>query len=636
MCSTVVDEAPLDVVRAYDGDLIDACDVLDAQGCGLWSDAADVVDPQWSWALGDVDEVLAEVALFGTGAQAVALLESLQGRVLSDVQQLAVCVGWERASRWVSARSQLANVAFVGPDPDVALRAALAGSVPVSIAGEQEQEAGVDTLSPAGAGGVGKAARAAALAVHRAAVREQTSRVLELALGLDCSDVLVKARLRNGRLLAGTLSASAQRLSSGELSEYRVRRICEKLDGLPGEVARDIEARVLVNAGSIKLGSMTAKLRRLVLAAKGPDAAREHREGARNRRVFLDTEPAEPGLLGVHAYLPAEVAVAVRETLERLQGELAKADRVKSEQSKAARRAWERRRRASEHGVPHHQAQVAAGGTGSSGSSEGAPSDDGDRGHLPDGTAAAMCRGPEPSDPASAPTGDGPGGVSGGVPGDGCGCGGADCGSDRPPAVFARRTKDQRLADALALLVLGPDEDDPSVPARPRFLLQLTMSLPVLLALRAGAAELPGYGPVPADLAREWATDAAWQRFVHEPVTGHLLDIGTVRHDHPAAMRAFCTARDVHDRFPTGNRQARYADLDHIREHHPDGTGGPTSSANTACTARIGHIAKTHNGWTVTGNANDVLTWHSPHGLTFPSHPHDYSDGPEDPGPPPF
>ena len=64
------------------------------------------------------------------------------------------------------------------------------------------------------------------------------------------------------------------------------------------------------------------------------------------------------------------------------------------------------------------------------------------------------------------------------------------------------------------------------------------------------------------------------------------------------------------------------------------GGGGHTSSANLASLSKLGHIAKTHNGWTVTGNANSVLTWTSPNGATYTSHPHDYRPTEDDP--PPF
>jgi hypothetical protein len=437
-----------------------------------------------------VADVLAEVALFGTGPEAIGLLESLHGRAMTPDNALEVAAAWERQARWLSTRAADANLAFVG----------------VAVAKDQDAE------------------------------RAQSSRVLELALATDMGDQFLKqVVLPQSRLLSTTLAATRAAVEAGRLSAFRARKISDSLGVLADrdpEAARAVEAQVLTNAADIKLPSLTSKLRRLVLAATDPEEALvEHLEGGRGRRVRVDSEPAEPGLLGLHAYLPAEVAVAVRTALEAKAGEFARADK-----------------------------KTAVGSQGQ------------------------------------------------------------------------RRTKDQRMADALAWFVLGPDPDDATYPARPTFTVQLTMSLPVLLALREGAAELPGYGPIPADLAREWADDAEWQRFVHDPVDGYLLDDGPRRYRPKARCRRFTRHRDVFDRFPGSNRRAKDCDGDHIDPYTGDQHGGSTSSKNIACAGRPGHIAKTHNGWTVSGDANSVLVWTSPHGLVRRTAPHDYRD----PGPPPF
>ena len=457
-------------------------------------EANDFLDQDWVadyFALPrSVADVLAEVAFFGTGPEAISLLESLHGRAMTPDNALEVAEAWERQSRWLSTRVADANLAFVGTT----------------------------------------------VAEGRDAEREQSSRVLELALATDIGDQFLKqVVLPQARLLATTLSATRTEVEAGRLSAYRARKISDSLADLATrapDTARAIEAQVLINAAELKLPSLTSKLRRLVLAARDPEEAlEEHLEGARGRRVQVDSEPAEPGLLGLHAYLPAETAVAVRTALEAKAAEFASADK-----------------------------KTAAGSTGQ------------------------------------------------------------------------RRTKDQRMADALAWYVLGPDSEDETLPARPRFTLQLTMSLPVLLALREGAAELPGYGPIPADLAREWAQDADWQRFVHDPVTGYLLDDGHTRYRPRAPGRRFTQHRDVLDRFPGSNRKAKDCDGDHIEPYTGKPGGGSTSSGNLASAGRPGHIAKTHNDWKVTGDANSVLVWTSPHGLVRRSTPHDYRD----PGPPPF
>ena len=258
---------------------------------GDFASLSDAIFPELSFDYRSVpltvDETLLEVALTAPGPEAIRLLETLQGRPMSEDAALTVAAEWERQSRWLSARQQAANVAFVG----------------------------------------------ACVETSRDGQRAQDSRTLELALSLDCNDALLKVKLTNARLLVSTLSATAAKLEAGELSDYRVRRICEKLDGLDPDVARGIEARVLANAADLRLSSLLAKLRRLVLSAKGSAAVDDHLQGVVNRRVTVDSEPSEPGLLGLHAYLPPETAVAVREALEVKAAEFARADRAVRDQA---------------------------------------------------------------------------------------------------------------------------------------------------------------------------------------------------------------------------------------------------------------------------------------------------------------
>ena len=400
-----------------------------------------------------VDETLLEVELSGTGPEAIRLLDTLRERSMDAAQRLEVAAAWERQARWMSACQHAANVAFAGP------------GVPQSPAGTDKA---------------------------RDDERVEQSRVFELALALDCDDRLVKARLATGRALSTTLAATAALLEAGELSEYRARRICDKLEGLEPDVARRIEAQVLPTAATIRLASLMDKLRRKVLAARGDVAVAEHLLGNAQRRVTVESEPSEVGLLGLHAYLPPEITVAVREALEAKAAEFARADRAARDQ---ARR---------------------------------------------DGV--------------------------------------------EPPE---RRTKDQRLADALAWFVLGADADDPARPQRPTIVVQLTMSLVTLMHLRDNAAVLPGYGPIPADIARMLAEDADWQRFVHDPVTGYLLDVGNEIYTPPPEMRRFTQARDVKDRFPGSCRSARFGDGDHVTAFDPGKGVTRPLPASRCCPASV-------------------------------------------------
>ena len=225
------------------------------------------------------------------------------------------------------------------------------------------------------------------------------------------------------------------------------------------------------------------------------------------------------------------------------------------------------------------------------------------------------------------------------------------------------RSKDERLADALVGCVLGfvqppccgpciggdavcgtsstgagsPGSGAPGaslrhkngcptpVPAPPPVTVQVLVDLPTLLGLRDNPGHLIGFGSLPADVARELAGDAAWQRLVHDPVTGHLIDVGHAQYRPGPRLAAFVRARDVRCRFPGCTRKARRADLDHTLpyDHFDPPRGGTTSAANLAALCRHHHRIKTHADITVSNDGEGGLTWTTRHGNTHTTEPHD-------------
>jgi hypothetical protein len=147
--------------------------------------------------------------------------------------------------------------------------------------------------------------------------------------------------------------------------------------------------------------------------------------------------------------------------------------------------------------------------------------------------------------------------------------------------------------------------------------------------------ELEGYGALPAGLIRQLAGDASWRRWVLEPVTGHLLDLGKHRYTPSPELAEYVRARDRYCRYPGCHRTARRGDLDHLDPYHQDRPpddedtpGGSTSATNLAAQCRHHHRGKTLGTFTVTGDPNDTLTWTDQHGQTGQTEPHDYNDGP--------
>ncbi|BEP15152.1 hypothetical protein acdb102_34630 [Acidothermaceae bacterium B102] len=185
------------------------------------------------------------------------------------------------------------------------------------------------------------------------------------------------------------------------------------------------------------------------------------------------------------------------------------------------------------------------------------------------------------------------------------------------------RTVEEREADALITAVLGSTPGDPTTPLAPKILLQVLVSLPTLLGLREDTAELHGYGDLPPEVARELAGDAGWQRWVHDPVTGHLLDQGNTDYVPKAQLRRFVRNRDRYCQFPGSSRSADSCDLDH-NEEFKHGQGGTTSAANLAALSRSPHRAKTHADHQLTANPDGTRTWTTPLGRHYTTRPHDY------------
>ncbi len=143
----------------------------------------------------------------------------------------------------------------------------------------------------------------------------------------------------------------------------------------------------------------------------------------------------------------------------------------------------------------------------------------------------------------------------------------------------------------------------------------VVLDLPTALGLAEHPGEIPGYGPIPAPLARAMAGERDWVRWTTHPHTGQLLDRGATSYRPSDTLRAFIAARDRVCGFPGCNHPARHCDCDHIvtYAHH-----GQTTRVNLGPLCRQHHNAKTHGLWQLsydpdTGNK----TWTSPLGKTY-------------------
>ncbi len=183
----------------------------------------------------------------------------------------------------------------------------------------------------------------------------------------------------------------------------------------------------------------------------------------------------------------------------------------------------------------------------------------------------------------------------------------------------------------------GVDGMVPVVGAYPPARVHLVVSLETLLGVTDGLGEIPGYGYVTAQQARDIAFTAGstWRRLVTDPVTGTLLAQDSRSYTPPPRLRAHVSARDHSCRGPGCQIPATSCDLDH---DHP-WPAGPTSAGNLSAKHRRHHNLKTTGLWQATHHpSDDTLTWTTLAGLTYTTHPHDYRelDDPPLAGPPPL
>jgi len=150
--------------------------------------------------------------------------------------------------------------------------------------------------------------------------------------------------------------------------------------------------------------------------------------------------------------------------------------------------------------------------------------------------------------------------------------------------------------------------------------INVTIDLPTLLNMAENPGQLSGYGPIPASLARELAADGNWKRFITDPTSGELLDLGRKSYRPSQHLVDFLIARDRTCRFPGCRYPAHRSDIDHVT---PWDDGGKTTPENLGSLCRRHHRLKTHGGWKVTSASDGSCEWISPNGKHYlvPSRP---------------
>src|SRR6266511_2746466 len=302
----------------------------------------------------------------------------------------------------------------------------------------------------------------------------------EVALALGWTRAVAGMRLALALTLTDRLPATLTALERGEVDLRRVQKLAELTDPLPPAVARAVEAAVLPDAARQNTSEL-ARAARKAIARLDPDGAHTRHQNRRaDRRVVL--YPMDDAMAELRAYLPAADATRVYRTIDQAAHAAA---------TPADGRTMDQRRADT---LTDLILNPTANTTTNTSGGGGATSSTGGGGG---GTGA----------------GGGGGGTGGGSTGGGGGGGGGTGGGG------------------------GGGGGNNGV------LVQVTMPATMLMGLTEHGAELAGYGPIPAQVARELAADGTWRRLLTDPATGHLLDYGRTTYRPPAALADFIRAR---------------------------------------------------------------------------------------------
>ncbi|GAB5077775.1 HNH endonuclease signature motif containing protein [Arthrobacter sp. AD-310] len=194
-------------------------------------------------------------------------------------------------------------------------------------------------------------------------------------------------------------------------------------------------------------------------------------------------------------------------------------------------------------------------------------------------------------------------------------------GSDEPTAGFNSFDAAPHDSDrpGLAEPVLSGTSTDPDAGRVPRPRAEVLVTVPVfaLLGLTDEPAELDGYGPIPASMARELLAGGAesFRRVLLDPRDGTPLEIGRTSYRLAKAMKRTLQLRDGKCVFPGCSNNSLDNDTDHLTAWQH---GGTTGISNLAQLCPRHHRLKHNSRWQPTAATKDEPPgWTSPTGRHY-------------------
>lgn len=178
-----------------------------------------------------------------------------------------------------------------------------------------------------------------------------------------------------------------------------------------------------------------------------------------------------------------------------------------------------------------------------------------------------------------------------------------------PRRAGEERTIDQLRADVFLDLLEG------NKVGHQRGTVNITVDLATLIGLEDRAADLGGFGPVVADIARQMTErfGPSWRVGVTDE-GGEIVHSGNTRRRPNAALRRLVESRDPTCVFPGCRRPAGSCDLDHrVRVAE----GGTTHRDQLVPLCRHDHVIRHRYQWIHVRNSDGSHTWTSPLGVEY-------------------
>ncbi|MCJ1685261.1 HNH endonuclease signature motif containing protein [Rathayibacter sp. VKM Ac-2928] len=174
---------------------------------------------------------------------------------------------------------------------------------------------------------------------------------------------------------------------------------------------------------------------------------------------------------------------------------------------------------------------------------------------------------------------------------------------------------------------------DPTFVPGIRAEIRLTLAASTAVGLDDAPADLDGYGPVPAEIARELIrTAASFTRVLTDPETGAVVSVGRTHRVPPPQMRLHLQLRDQTCRFAGCTRPATTSEADHTLEWR---NGGETSLENLVSLCTSHHHLRHGDQWTYDQVDDVTIVWTSPTGRRISNRPPPLPGRPPDPPPRP-